>query len=320
VISRVPAVKSSRLKSTVAVCSAVAGCALAAASAASASTLAVDSSGALRFTAAWGETNAVAATDLNTGGPMVVTDTGSTIRVGRGCVQVTPHEGQCPVHAGQDLLIDLADRDDSARAYTIEQLRRVRITGGWGDDTIQDLPQFGAEVSGGSGNDTILVRPNFGGDVDVHGDSGNDSITAMSATGVVNGDTGDDDITLFTVIDPLDGASAAYGGSGDDSITADGQTAISLIDGGSDDDAITTTDLASASVMNGGSGADTITAVPGHAEQINGGSGRDVVNGGGGGDTIDCGFGLDRYVVYAGDTATSCEIALTPEPALGALR
>jgi hypothetical protein len=312
VFSRVPAVKSPRLKSRVALCAAIAGGALVAASPASASTLAVDSGGALRFTAAGGEANVVNATDLNTGGVMVVTDTGSKIRVGRGCVQVSPHEGRCPVTFGQDFLIDLADRNDSARAQTFELLKRVRITGGFGNDTIEDLPQLGAEVSGGPGVDTITVHPNFGGVVDVHGGLGDDVISAVSATGVVDGDAGDDEITLFTFIDPPGGASAAYGGLGDDTINAGGATAISLIDGGWGDDAITTTDSATASVINGGFGADTITAVPGHAEQINAGPGRDVVDGGDDGDTIDCGLGIDRYVVYAGDTTTRCEIPFTP--------
>lgn len=310
--SSVSAVKSSRLRSRVAVCAAVAGCALAAASSASASTLAVDSGGTLRFTAARGEANAVNATDLSSPGTMVVTDTGSHIRVGNGCVAVTWHEGQCAVANDQDVVIDLGDRDDSARAFVLTALRRLRMTGGSGDDTIEDLPQTGAEVSGGSGDDTILVHPNFGGRVDVDGDWGNDSITAVSASGVVTGDVGDDEITLTSFIDLPDRTSSAYGGFGDDRITANGVTSMSRIDGGFGDDTITTTDFAVVSVINGGFGRDAITARPDRAEEINGGIGADVIDGGGGGDSIDCGFGFDRYVVYDGDTATSCELPFTP--------
>ena len=150
---------------------------------ASASTLAVDAGGTIRFTAARGEANDVNATDVGVGSPstMAVTDTGSRINVGSGCVAVTSHEARCPYQPGQDLVVDLGDRADTARAFTIGPLDRVRVTGGTGDDTIEDSPQFGAEVSGGTGDDKILVHPNLGGSVDVHGDWGDDSITAISA-------------------------------------------------------------------------------------------------------------------------------------------
>ena len=94
-------------------------------------------------------------------------------------------------------MIDLADRNDSA-GPDVRMLKRVRITGGFGNDTIEDLPQLGGEVSGGPGVDTITVHPNFGGVVEVHGGLGDDVISAVSATGVVDGDAGDDEITLFT--------------------------------------------------------------------------------------------------------------------------
>ena len=314
--------KSSRLRSSVAVCAAVAGCALAAVSSASASTLAVDAGGTIRFTAARGEANDVNATDVDVGSPstMAVTDTGSRINVGSGCVAVTLHEARCPYQLGQDLVVDLGDRADRARAFTIGPLDRVRVTGGTGNDRIEDSPQFGAEVSGGTGDDKILVHPNLGGSVDVHGDWGDDSITAISASGVVNGDVGDDKITLTGFVTPPGGSSSAYGGLGDDRITADGSTSMSLIDGGFGDDTLTTTDFAVVSVINGGFGRDHITARPGSAEEINGGAGADTINGGGGADTIDCGFGFDSYVVYEGDTATRCEFPFTPSPGVnGAL-
>ena len=59
----------------------------------------------------------------------------------------------------------------------------------------------------------------------------------------------------------------------------------------------------------GGAGADTITEVDG-TSQIIGGLGADVIDGGGEGDTINCGLGLDRFVLYPGDTVTGCEVAL----------
>lgn len=240
----------------------------------------------------------------------VVTDRGSIIHVGTGCIQVTPHQGRCPLPDGfadQDLAITLADGDDFARAFK-GSFGRIAISGGTGADTIEDLPQSGADVSGGPGADIITGHPNSGGRVDLHGDGGRDSITAISASGVVHGDAGKDHITLTNFGEAVPPASsAAYGGGGADTISAGDGTFMGLIDGGFGADVITTGALAFVSEIDGGAGADTITSLNG-TSQINGGFGPDVVDGGGNGDTIDCGFGLDRYVQYAGDAVSNCEI------------
>jgi Ca2+-binding RTX toxin-like protein len=275
---------------------------------ASASTLAVDrAGGVLRFTAAKGEVNRV---DLSDSGGLqtVVTDSGSTITVGAGCVQVTPHQGACPLPGiGQEVAITLADGDDFAHAFKFS-LGHVAISGGPGADIIEDLPEFGADVTGGTGNDTITVHPNFGGSVDVHGDAGNDTINALGASGVVRGDAGADQITLSTFVEAPTGFSAAYGGAGDDAISASGPTDMSLIDGGVGADTISTAAFSEVATIRGGWGADTITAVDG-TSQILGGFGADVIDGGGDGDTINCGFGVDQYAVHAGDAVSNCEIA-----------
>jgi hypothetical protein len=271
----------------------------------------VDAGGTLRFNAARGEVNNVNATD-NTGDGTVVTDPGSIIRVGNGCVAVTLHEARCALSPldNQDVVVDLADRDDSAR-WVKFGFGRIRIAGGAGDDTIVDAPQSGAEVSGGPGGDTITVAPNGFGRVDVNGDAGHDSITARGS-GVVDGGVGDDEITLNGFVDGAEG-SAARGGPGDDTISAK-TVGMSLIEGGLGDDAITTSESATVSVIDGGPGADTVTSrnADGSSE-INGGLGRDVVDGGGGGDRINCGLGIDRYVVYEGDTVKNCEIPFAPD-------
>jgi Ca2+-binding RTX toxin-like protein len=282
---------------------------LAVAGSASASTLAVGGDGTLRFTAARGEVNHVDLTD--TGGlQTVVTDSGSTITVGAGCVQVTPHQGACPLPGNfeQAVAINLADGDDFVHAFKLST-GHIAVDGGPGADTIEDLPQFGADVTGGPGDDTITVHPNFGGSVDVDGDAGNDTISAISASGIVRGDAGADHITLATFVEPPAGFSAAYGGAGDDTISASGPTDMSLIDGGFGDDAISTGTFSEVAVIRGGSGADEIAAVDGTSE-IFGGFGPDVIDGGGDGDTINCGLGPDQYVQHPGDTVSGCEIAL----------
>lgn len=282
---------------------------LAVAGSAPASTLAVDRGGTLRFTAAKGEVNHVDLSD-----PLavqtVVTDSGSTITVGNGCMQVTAHQGVCPMPANfdQSVAIDLADGDDFAHAFKLTT-GHIAIDGGSGADTIEDLPQFGADVRGGAGNDTITVHPNFGGSVDVQGDAGDDTIHAISASGVVRGDAGADQITLATFVEPPAGFSAAYGGAGDDTISASGPTDMSLIDGGVGDDTVSTATFSAVATIRGGLGADTITAIDG-TSVILGGLGADVIDGGGDSDTINCGLGLDQYVVYAGDAVSGCEVAV----------
>ena len=95
---------------------------LAVAGSASASTLAVDRGGTLRFTAAGGEVNHVDLSD-----PLavqtVVTDSGSTITVGNGCVQVTAHQATCAMPASfhQDVAIVLGDGDTINCGFGVDQ-------------------------------------------------------------------------------------------------------------------------------------------------------------------------------------------------------
>jgi hypothetical protein len=114
------------------VCAVAGACLLGAVSTASASKLYVDPSGTLRFAAGAGEVNRVDATDLGTGGFTVVTDPGSSIHPGLGCVSVTAHQGRCalPASVDQDMRIDLADRDGQRlhvrRRVDCDQRRRRR--------------------------------------------------------------------------------------------------------------------------------------------------------------------------------------------------
>jgi len=284
--------------------------ALGLAASASASTLAIDGGGTLRFDAARGEANDVDLRD--TSGQTTVTDSGSIIQAGNGCTQVTPHEATCALPGGfgaQDVAMTLGDRNDAASAFKLGN-GSIAIDGGTGVDTISDSPQSGADVDGGAGDDNITVHPNFGGDVDVHGGLGSDTIAAIAASGTVDGGIGDDDITLTNFVEPSPGASAAYGGLGDDTITADSGTAMGLIDGGLGDDRISTGEFAFVAEIRGGFGDDRIVSQHG-TSTISGGFGRDFIDGRDQGDTIDCGGGVDRYVKYAGDSVSNCEIAQT---------
>jgi len=302
-----------------AVCVVAGACVLGAVSTASASKLYVDPGGTLQFAAGAGEANRVNATDVGTPGFTVVTDPGSIISTGPGCVSVTAHQGSCalPATGGQDMRIDLADKNDAARAFKLGS-GSITINGGVGNDKIVDQPQYGADVNGGNGDDTITVHPNFGGAADVHGDEGDDHITAISASGVVSGDGNSDVIRLDTMVNPLSGPpSAAYGGVGSDEIVAIGGTSIGLIDGGDGNDRLSTDEFATAATLDGGAGKDLITTknlaggspFP-YPAQILGGAGPDKIDGGGAGDSLDCGPDIDRYKVYIGDVVTGCEIAI----------
>jgi Ca2+-binding RTX toxin-like protein len=173
-------------------------------------------------------------------------------------------------------------------------------------------------VTGGNGDETITVHPNFGGSADVHGNAGNDTITAISASGVVSGDGNDDVITLSTMVNPPSGPpSAAYGGAGSDKIMANGGTAVGRLDGGDGNDRISTDEFATAATLDGGAGRDVITTknLTGggpflYPAQILGGAGPDTIDGAGAGDSLDCGTDVDHYKVYVGDVVTGCEIPI----------
>ena len=170
-------------------------------------------------------------------------------------------------------------------------------------------------MSGGNGDDTITVHPNFGGSVDVHGDEGNDTITAVSASGVVSGDGNHDVITLSTVVNAPSGPpSAAYGGVGRGKIIANGGTSVGLLDRGDGNDRMSTDEFATAATLDGGAGEDVILTrnLAGGAPFLigpdSGRRGRDTIDGVGNGDSLDRGPDVDHYRVYLGDVVAGCEI------------
>jgi Ca2+-binding RTX toxin-like protein len=207
--------------------------------------------------------------DLRDGaGQTTVTDSGSIIHAGNGCTQVTPHQASCPLPGG------FGDQDVVMTLADRNDAARAFKVG------------FGhIAIDGGAGNDTISDSPQSGANVD--------------------GGLGDDDIALTNFVNPT--VSAAYGGLGDDTITADQGTNMGLIDGGLGDDRISTGPLAVVAQLTGGFGDDRIVSQNG-TSTISGGFGRDFIDGHDEADTIDCGAGLDHYVQYAGDTVSNCEV------------
>ena len=140
-------------------------------------------------------------------------------------------------------------------------------------------------VTGGSGNDTLVYGPGddtvYGGDGDdfiddhigerrtgnarLYGEGGNDRIYGGDGASFIDGGTGRDSIRAEG------GDDTVLGGSGNDSIWADGGN--DWVDAGDGDDSV-----------DGGSGADTLL----------GGTGRDTILGGSGDDWIEGGNDNDR--------------------------
>jgi hypothetical protein len=130
-----------------------------------------------------------------------------------------------------------------------------------------------------------------GGEYEVDGGLGDDTIDKISTNGDpvdVDGGPGDDTISTFATV----GTGALRGGLGADTITVT-SFVFATIDGGPGPDVIK-------GVANNGS-------APFIAQTIFGGFGRDTIDGLGA-SAIDCGPGVDSYVVYDGQTATSCEL------------
>ena len=211
---------------------------LAVAGSASASTLAVDRGGTLRFAAAKGEVNNVDLSDP-LAGQTVVTDSGSTITAGNGCMQVTPHR-HCPMPAGfdQDVAIDLADGDDFAHAFKVTS-GHIAIDGGAGATPSRTCPSSAPTSTAGRATTPSPCTPTSA------AASTSTATRAMtrstpSAPRVWCAGSRRRPDHAGTFVEPPAGFSAAYGGAGDDTISASGPTDMSLIDGGVGDDTVST--------------------------------------------------------------------------------
>ncbi len=131
--------------------------------------------------------------------------------------------------------------NNEVTTHPIEEVNRIRINAGAGDDTISvDLPESLAEIHsivlGGDGNDQITTS---NGRDFVFGGQGDDQIDTGNGKDRVVGGEGDDQINGGAGNDGL------FGGSGDDTIN--GNAGDDRLIGGDGDD-----------VIDGGEGADRI--------------------------------------------------------------
>lgn len=180
------------------------------------------------------------------------------------------------------------------------------IIAGSGDDTVHG--GAGADqIYGNAGNDVLTSG---GGADSIFGGQGNDIITGGSGASYLSGDAGDDTITGGTGADTilgLDGNDSLIGGSGHEQIF--GNTGNDVIDlthagsstayGGQGNDDITASGNSNAMQINGDAGDDTLIGGAG-ADSLLGGDGNDHVTGGSGAAMVFGNAGDDVLVASAG--------------------
>ena len=182
--------------------------------------------------------------------------------------------------AGSELASDSLFWGNTSQHYDTQSLHVDGSAVTTGHLTFDGMIAWGSVLIGGQLSDTIAGRGTL------TGNSGDDSITGYGDSDVLSGGEGNDSLTAFP-----DGATAIYGGAGDDALTVGvGTKFTAYLDGGDGNDSV----LA-------GDGADTILGGDGN-DSINAGEGTNAISGGLGDDTITGGNGTDT-VQYSGNMA-----------------
>lgn len=122
------------------------------------------------------------------------------------------------------------------------------LIGGSGHDQF-NIRNMRGTVLAGDGNDIISVGANQAGETLLMGDAGDDIISALAGSAVMEGGEGND--LISDSLDPLGSPSTLIGGSGDDTLISQGQDILS---GGDDSDNLESG--AFSNTLTGGAGAD----------------------------------------------------------------
>ncbi len=191
--------------------------------------------------------------------------------------------------SGQIELIRFADGTVWNRT-TVDQLVKT-VSGTAGDDVLNGLSNMGSDVYGLAGNDTLNGQ-SF--DDNLYGGDGNDILTDVAGTNLLDGGTGADQMN---------------GGTGDDTFVVDDAGDVVTEDAGEGTDTV----RASLSYTLGANvenliltGASAIDGTGNNlANVLTGNSADNTLNGGAGVDTLIGGAGNDTYVVdSASDVVT----------------
>jgi Ca2+-binding RTX toxin-like protein len=221
---------------------------LAASPAISSTTLVVKSNTTVTVTAAVGLSNTISV--RQSGGSVLVSDSGDSVAAFGGCTQVSPSEASCPAADLTELVVNAGDQNDEVRSSL--NTPGVTLVGGTGDDALYagsandtlEGNEGNDFLSGGTGNDTLTGGS---GQDQVSGGSGNDSIDGNSEDDLIDGGTGND------VISGGNGNDRLYARAGNDYVAGDnGNDTIYAQDGVFGND-----------FVDGGAGTDSCSADPG---------------------------------------------------------
>ncbi len=244
--------------------------------------------GTITFTARSDTANVVSVTE--SGGDVLVSDSGDAVSPGTGCTAVDGNTARCPVSSNDTVIqLLLGDGDDRA---TNEVLLGAFIRGGSGADVLDggNRPDL---LVGGEGRD--VLRGHGGGDLLREGETAA-AVDVVDADSYVGGD-GVDEISyspgVGAVTVDLGGvADAGRAGEGDD-IAADVENVVGTEAGD------TLTGDAGGNVLRGQAGPDRLTGDEGN-DTLDGGSGNDVLVEGGTPTAIDV---LDADALLGGPGA-----------------
>lgn len=185
----------------------VAGCLLAPGVASASSVAVVGKTGEKRiaYLADAGEANRLTVTRTGSTGPegsatntYTVTDGGATVRVGAGCVRVTPRAARCSIAEPEGLDVSLGDRGDTA-TVRVDGLRDVAVDGEAGNDALS-VTASRADLDGGGGSDQ-LSTPGDGFNVLDGGGGGRDVLRGGDGSDTLS----DGDSSTAPDADVLDG-------------------------------------------------------------------------------------------------------------------
>jgi Ca2+-binding RTX toxin-like protein len=144
-----------------------------------------------------------------------ITDSGTTITAGSGCMAITPSKVQCNASSGDLINAKLGDRNDILSISHFLDFSGDRVGGGAGDDTIRGADRAGSSdrLHGGPGDDVLLGRDVMvGGYQSFKGASGSDRIDGKAGRDSIYGGRGPDRLTGG------EGADYLRGGSGNDTL------------------------------------------------------------------------------------------------------
>jgi Ca2+-binding RTX toxin-like protein len=254
-----------------------------------------------RFTASAGERNDLTV-DAGSGRAVKFSDAEAPVGAGLWCVPFPLGQAQCdpggapPVTDGGGVSVDLGDGDDRATIRwvpgTDTRPGAISVTGGAGDDQMENLANGVIRFDGGDGNDRLVAGP--------------------AATAYLLGGAGADVMTS-------DAGCCAVASYADH----DGAGVRVTLDGTASDGAAGEGDDVRTTGVIGSPGPDVITG-DARANSLTGGGGADKLDGGGGDDSIDatvqdapasdgpdtvtCGAGDDDVVADENDkVALDCE-------------